>query len=111
MLNLTMRAAKPFAPGSPLVFIGSLSTPSMVQLLHPGVISPLGPLLNKEVQELDLDAKLFATHPSGPQGQDRACSVSNCSGDGVNEYPICFESLDPQLLMSSQMLLTGFRDS
>lgn len=48
------------------------------------------------------------THPTpGAQGKDKACSVSSCSGDGVNEDPIGFGSLDLQFLMSSQMQLTA----
>lgn len=111
LFNLTKRVAKPFAPGSFLVFLGPLSSPSLVELLHPSALSPLGPPLNKEVQELGPHAKLFATHSSGPQGKDRACSVSNGSGNAVNEYPLGFGSLDPQFLTSSQMQLTGLRDS
>lgn len=60
-----MRAAEPSASGSPLVFTGPLSTPSPVEVLHPGAISPLGPPLNKEVQELDPDTKCFAIQPLG----------------------------------------------
>lgn len=103
-----MRAAKPFAPGSPLVFIGPLSTSSLVELLHSGAISPLGPTLNKEVQELDPDCALLPT-PLGLKAKTEPAQSALQWGQ-VNEYPIGFGSLDPQFLMSIQMQLTGFRD-
>lgn len=66
-----MRAIKPLPPGSPLVFVGPLFTPSMVELLHPGAISPLGLPLNKEVQELDPDvpSSLLPSPWTSRQGQ------------------------------------------
>lgn len=39
------RAASLFVPDSPLVFMGPLPAPGLAELLHPGVISLLGPPL------------------------------------------------------------------
>lgn len=42
--------------------MGPLPDPSLVELLHPCAISPLDLPLVKEIQDLDPDAKLFATY-------------------------------------------------